>query len=167
MLDEAIASLPPLRGCLYCHSEGSTVLHPGRRFLGRGSKYLVLRCRTCGAVAWFDVNPATPEEWRVCYRRVSRSSVYYYAAIHLGRAGWLSAHEALAISTRSYVQRRRVEQVEDGDLSWLQPVEQYPPLPLMGADEQHLPRFESCDFAADACREHSLPRLSSRGPGFG
>jgi hypothetical protein len=135
MLDETIVSLPPLQGCLYCHSEGTTAITEARKFLGFGSDYPLLKCSHCGSVALFDVNTGEPGDWRIRYRRVSRASRYYYVAIHLGRGGWLSADKALAISTDGYVQRQRVQQAKSGNLSWLQPMPLRPPPPLMGTDE--------------------------------
>jgi hypothetical protein len=57
-------------------------------------------------------------------------------SVHFGRVGWLLADEAMDISTRGYIQRKRVEQTQQGDLSWLKPVVLDPPLPLMSAGEQ-------------------------------
>jgi hypothetical protein len=136
MIDEAIAQLPPLQGCLYCHSEGTMVLSEGRRFLGFGSDYPILRCSHCESVACLDVDPTDPARWRIRYRRVNHDSVYFYASIHLGKAGWLSAQKALEVSTHSFVQRKRVLQAGTGDLSWLQPQVMIPPLPLMDGAEQ-------------------------------
>src|SRR5690554_1514124 len=106
MFDASFALLPPLQGCLYCHAEGTTALYPSRKILGVGSDYPVLKCSRCGTSAEFDADPALPEAWHIRYRHVNRDPRYYYVALHFGRAGWLSAQEALAISTDGYVQRQ-------------------------------------------------------------
>jgi hypothetical protein len=128
-------TIPPLLGCLYCHTEGATVLSPGRRFLGFGGDYPILTCSHCDSVALLDYDPEDPQDWRIRYRRVNRAPRYYYVAIYLGKAGWLSAQKALAASTNGYVQRTRVQQTRAGDLSWLQPAALHPPPPLMGVEE--------------------------------
>ena len=120
---------------MYCHSEGTTTLVASRKFLGIGSEYPSLKCSHCGAVALLDVNAVIPDQWRIRYRHFSRALRYYYVALYLGKAGWLSAHKALEISTNGYVQRRRVQQARAGDLSWLPPVPLSRPLPFMDADE--------------------------------
>jgi hypothetical protein len=133
MVDEIIDYLPPLQGCLYCHSEGTTTLSYNRRLLGFGSDFPLLRCSHCNSVALLDYDPDHPDDWRIRYRRVNRAPRYYYVAIYLGRAGWLSASAALTISTDGYAQRMRVAQAKAGDLAWLQAV--HSPLPLMSAAE--------------------------------
>lgn len=120
MFDASFALLPPLQGCLYCHAEGTTALYPSRKILGVGGDHPVLKCSRCGTSAEFDADPALPDAWHIRYRHVNRDPPYYYVALHFGGAGWLSAQEALTISTDGYVQRQRVIQAQDGDLSWLQ-----------------------------------------------
>jgi hypothetical protein len=136
MVEETTGEIPPLQGCLYCHAEGTTALTKSRRFLGLGSSFPTLKCRHCGAVAVLDLGSQDDSDsWRIRYRRVSRTPRYYYVALHLGKAGWLTAREAIIISTNGYVQRRRVQQVKEGELSWLRPAPLSPPLPLMSPDE--------------------------------
>jgi hypothetical protein len=136
MIDDALlAQIPPLLGCLYCHSEGTTSLTPGRKFLGFGSNFPVLKCSHCGSTALLDVSPIAPEQWRIRYRRINQSSRYYYVASHLGKVGWLSAHMALSISTDGFVQRKRVQQAKVGDLSWLQTEIPSPPPPFISHRE--------------------------------
>lgn len=130
-----VSTIPPLLGCLYCHAEGSTTLSPPRKFLGLGGNYPVLTCSHCASVALLDYDPGNAQNWRIRYRRVNRAPRYYYVAVYLGRAGWLSAQKALAASTNGYVQRTRVQQTRAGDLSWLQPATLRPPPPLMGVNE--------------------------------
>ncbi len=130
------APIPPLKGCLYCHQDGTTVLTEGRKFLGFGSDYPLLKCTHCESVALLDIAGDDPDHWRIRYRRVNPDPEYYYVAIHLGEAGWLSAEDALAISTNGYVQRQRREQIAQGDLSWLHPTPLDPPPPLMSPTEE-------------------------------
>ncbi len=136
MPDEMLEHLPPLQGCLYCHSEGTTYLTEGWKFLGFGPDYPVLKCSQCHAVAWLDVGVGGEDNWRIRYRRVNSAPRFFYVAQHLGGAGWLSAQRALAISTESYVQRRRVHQAKEGNLDWLQPAPLRPPPPLMRPEEK-------------------------------
>ncbi|NDJ77200.1 MAG: hypothetical protein GYB65_13175 [Chloroflexi bacterium] len=135
MSAQTLDHLPPLQGCLYCHAEGSTTLVESRKVLGIGSDYPVLKCSHCKAVALLDVGAGGEDSWRIRYRRVPHTPRYFYLARHLGKAGWLSAEKALAISTDGYVQRTRVQQARQGDLVWLQPVRLDPPPPLMRTDE--------------------------------
>jgi hypothetical protein len=129
------STIPPLLGCLYCHAEGATTLSPGRRFLGFGGDYPVLTCSACASVALLDYDPEDSQNWRIRYRRVNRALRYYYVAIYLGKAGWLSAQKAMEASRSGYVQRTRVQQARAGDLSWLQPAPLNPPPPFMGGGE--------------------------------
>lgn len=134
MPDETIA---PLLGCLYCHSEGTTTLQNGRTFLGFGSDLPVIKCEHCGAVALLDESrPGDAMGWRIRYLRFKQTPIYYYVSVYLGKAGWLSASDALAISTDGYIQRQRVYQTQAGDLSWIHSHHLYPPPPLMNIDEQ-------------------------------
>jgi hypothetical protein len=128
MVDMAFDVLPPLQGCLYCHSEGTTSLSKGRKILGFGSNFPQLKCDHCHSVAWFDYADG---DWRINYRHVNRSPRYYYVSIYLGRAGWLSSREALRISTNGYAQRVRAAQAKSGDLSWLESAAYGPSLPQM------------------------------------
>jgi len=52
---------------------------------------------------------------------------FYYVMLYLGRAGWLSADQALKASRNGFVQRQRVQQVQGGDLEWLHPMPLDPP----------------------------------------
>ncbi len=128
--------LPPLQGCLYCHAEGTTTLLPGRKLFGFGSDIPTLKCERCHAVASLDINLDDPNDWRIRYRRVDHSSRYYYVSIYLGKAGWLSAYEALTASRNGYAQRARVAQTKAGDLSWLRPGSLRPSPPTMDPEEQ-------------------------------
>lgn len=135
MVDEQAALPPPLEGCLYCHSESSTALIEPRRFLGFGGLWPLLKCKHCGSVAQIDLAEDSVTDWRIRYRRVNHSPRYYYVRLRFGKAGWLSASQALHLSTEGYVQRRRVQQAEEGDLGWLQLVHLQPPPPLMSSEE--------------------------------
>jgi len=86
-------------------------------------------------VAQLDVLDDFSDNWRIRYRHVNRSPRYYYVRLRFGKAGWLAASQALHLSTEGFVQRKRVQQVDEGDLSWLQPVRLEPPPPLMSSDE--------------------------------
>ncbi len=136
MFDGVADHLPPLEGCLYCHTEGTTSLSESRKILGFGSDFPTLRCNHCDSVALFDYDPRDSQNWRIRYRRINNDPLYYYVAIYLGKAGWLSAREALAASTDGYVQRLRVQQVWDGNLDWLRPAPLNPPLSSMNPAEQ-------------------------------
>lgn len=125
VVDGNIVQLPPLQGCLYCHTEGTTALFPNRRLLGIGSDFPILKCSRCGTTAEFDADPALPEVWHIRFRRCNHDPRYFYVAQQFSKAGWLTAQQALTISTDGYIQRQRVQQAQSGDLSWLQP-EQIP-----------------------------------------
>jgi hypothetical protein len=133
MADMMFDDLPPLQGCLYCHSEGTTTLSRGRKILGFGSSFPQLKCDHCHSAAWFDYAEG---DWRINYHHVNRAPRYYYVSIYLGRAGWLSAHDALRISTNGYAQRMRAAQAKSGDLTWLQPAAPNSSLPHMAPDER-------------------------------
>ena len=129
------ALLPvPLRGCLYCHSEGTITQGEGRKVLGLGGAALLLTCSQCAAVAQFEEGP-TADEWRIRYRSANRSARYYYVWLHLGQAGWLDADAALTASLTGYVQRYRVQQVLHGELDWLRPAPLSDPPSLMSPSE--------------------------------
>jgi hypothetical protein len=131
---EAVESPAPLKGCLYCHTEGTITLAESRKILGFGSGLPTITCSNCGSVALFEAGP-DQEAWRVRYKNVNKASRYYYVMLYLGRAGWLSADQALEASRNGYVQRQRVQQVQHGDLAWLHPAPLDPPPPLMSHDE--------------------------------
>jgi hypothetical protein len=133
---EQVQHLPPLQGCLYCHTQGTTTLHPGRKLLGFGSDLPTIKCEHCHAIALFDVDLDHPGDWRIQYRRTDHSARYYYVSIYLGKAGWLSADEAIAASRNGYVQRARIAQTNAGDLAWLKPGSLRPPPPMMRPDEK-------------------------------
>ncbi len=101
--------------------------------MGFGSDFPQLKCDHCHSVALFDYAEG---DWRVNYRRVNRAPRYYYVSIYLGRAGWLSAQDALRISIIGFAQRMRAAQTKSGDLAWLQPVVLTPPLPQMDPNER-------------------------------
>jgi hypothetical protein len=156
MSDELTAP-PPLQGCLYCHAEQSTFVVEGRRLFGMGNNYPVIRCDHCGSTALFDDGGDEPEKWRINYRRVNKGDAYFYVSIRLGKAGWLSARDALRISQDGYVQRKRVQQAHEGDLSWLQPAPINPPLPFMEEDESMFLALRAVSY-----QEASLPGLLFR-----
>jgi hypothetical protein len=126
---------PPLLGCLYCHTEGSTHLQPPRKLLGLGGDLPTLVCSHCHTVALFEAGPPeNPQAWRIRYKKLNRAPRYFYMAIQFGTR-WHTAEEAMQISRRGYVQRWRVRQAHSGDLSFLQPTRLSPPPPLMSYDE--------------------------------
>lgn len=129
------ARIPPLQGCLCCHQEDGMTLSESRKLLGLGSEYPTLKCSFCGSVALLDIGSGAPDDWRIRYRRINPAPEFYYVALHFGAAGWLSAEDALAISTNGYVQRQRMQQVARGDLRWLKPAPLNPPPPLMDPAE--------------------------------
>lgn len=134
-MDEA-AHIAPLEGCLCCHHQGVITLSEGRKILGFGSDFPIIRCEHCGSTASLDFDPGQPDQWRIRYRRVNPSPEYYYVALYLGEAGWLSAEDALAISTNGFVQRERMRQTKAGILTWLHPRPIDPPPPLMSPRER-------------------------------
>ena len=121
VVDGNIAQLPPLQGCLYCHTEGTTELFPSRRLLGIGSDFPILKCSRCGSTAEFDADPALPDAWHIRFHHCNHDPRYFYVARQFEKAGWLTAQQALTISTDGFIQRQRVQQAQSGDLSWLQP----------------------------------------------
>ena len=108
---------PPLVGCLYCHTEGTITEHLPGRFSRSGLPRLV--CSHCGAVASFEA--ADNDQWRIQYQQVNEAPPYFYAALVLKNTGWIDADTAIDLSRDAYIQRRRVEQVQAGQLNWLQP----------------------------------------------
>jgi len=124
----------PLQGCLYCHSEGTITLAQGRKILGFGSGLPTITCSNCGSVALFEAGPDL-DTWRIRYKSINKASRFYYVMLYLGRAGWLSAEQALETSRAGFVQRQRIQQVQRGDLDWLHPAPLDPPPPLMSPDE--------------------------------
>lgn len=125
---------PPLLGCLFCHAEGTVIQSEGRRLFGIGESLPTLTCNQCGSVAVLEVRDV-PGHWRIRYRKYNHDREYYFSALRLGKAGWLSAVEALEISRMAFVQRQRVQQTQRGDLSWLKPVVLNPPPPIIEAGE--------------------------------
>lgn len=156
-MSDSAATPPPLQGCLFCHTEQSTFLVEGRRLFGMGNNYPVLRCSHCGSAALFDDGGDEPDRWRIHYRRVNRADAYYYVADRLGKAGWLSARDALRISQDGFVQRKRVQQAHLGDLDWLQPAPMNPPPPFVETDEVLFLALRAVSY-----QEGSLPGLWSR-----
>jgi hypothetical protein len=131
---EIVETPAPLQGCLYCHTEGSITLSEGRKILGFGSGLPTLTCSSCGSVALFEAGP-TPDSWRIRYKSVNKAPRFYYVMLYLGKAGWLTAEQALEASRNGYVQRQRIQQAQRGDFSWLHPAPLNPPPPLMSHDE--------------------------------
>ena len=123
----------PLLGCLICHAENTLTLTESRPLLPIGGKYPLLVCGNCQSTAQFDAMP--DETWRIRYRKISKDIIYNFARYQFGRRGWLESDEALELSTDVYVQRQRMNQVMEGDLSWLKPGRLSPPPPLMSARE--------------------------------
>ncbi len=124
----------PIQGCLYCHTEGSITVAESRKILGFGSGLPTLTCSSCGSVALFESGP-DPDTWRIRYKNINKSPRFYYVMLYLGRAGWLTADQALEASRNGYVQRQRIQQAQHGDFSWLRPSPLTPPPPLMSVDE--------------------------------
>jgi hypothetical protein len=85
-------------------------------------------------VALFEAGP-TPDSWRIRYKSVNKAPRFYYVMLYLGKAGWLTAEQALEASRNGYVQRQRIQQAQRGDFSWLHPAPLNPPPPLMSHDE--------------------------------
>lgn len=139
---------PPLQGCLFCHTEGAMTLAEPRRFLGMGRHFPILICQACGSIALFDFDNdnGTTKHWRIRYRRYNHSREFYYSGLHLGRSGWLDEDVALEISTRAYIQRRRVQQTQLGNLQWLKPLSLTLPPPLLSSDERILLTFRHVTF---------------------
>lgn len=117
MADDWLARLPPVQGCLFCHTEGAVSVARSR-----ADSFPVLKCSHCGAVAELDADPDRPANWRIRYRKVNAAKRYYYVARQFGGGNWLDRDDALQVSTNGYVQRQRVRQTREGDLSWLVPV---------------------------------------------
>jgi len=134
MADHWLASLPPVQGCLFCHSEGAVSVEAGRSRLARGGGLPVIRCSHCGAVAELDALPERAE-WRIRYRKVNQADRYYYVAQQFGGGEWFDRAAALQISTNGYVQRQRVRQTATGDLSWLAPLTLDPLPPFINQNE--------------------------------
>lgn len=124
----------PLQGCLYCHAEGSVSFSEGRKLFGFGSGLPTLTCSQCGSVALFEAG-VNVETWRIRYKSYNKAPQYYYVMLYLGKTGWLNAEQALDASRSGYVQRQRMQQVQNGDLSFLHPGPLFPPPPLMSPDE--------------------------------
>src|SRR5690606_33197529 len=122
MAEGWLAGLPPVLGCLFCHTEGAVSVEPGRAPVSRGNGVAVIKCSYCGAVAELDAGPESSNSWRIRYRKVNPAERYYYVARHFGGGNWLDGDEALRVSTYGFVQRQRVRQTSDGDLSWLAPL---------------------------------------------
>lgn len=111
----------PLIGCLYCHAEGTITEYAPRQWLGWGAEFPRLVCSRCKAVALIDSQQAG--NWRIAYQRFNKRRQYFYAAQILGQAGWIEADQALDLSTKIYIQRQRVQQAQQSDLSWLKPLD--------------------------------------------
>src|SRR4051794_36980369 len=101
-MTDTVQTPAPLQGCLYCHSEGSITLSEGRKVLGFGSSVPTITCSQCGSVAFFEAGP-DPDSWRIRYKSVNKSPRFYYVMLYLGRAGWLSAEEAMLLSRNGFV----------------------------------------------------------------
>ncbi len=138
----------PLLGCLFCHTEGAMTLMEPHGFLRMGGRHPLLVCNHCGSIASFDYDSenGAADHWGIRYRRYNHSRDYYYAGLYLGKAGWLSANDALEISTRAYIQRHRVRQSQQGNLQWLRPLSLTPPPPLLNPDEKIFISFRHVVF---------------------
>ena len=105
-----------------------------RKVFGLGHEFPSIICSNCGSTAFFDQNQENGI-WRLRYRKFNRDDLYYFAALRLGKAGWLKEDDALKLSTTVYIQRQRVRQAQSGDLSWLRPERLSPPPSLMSPNE--------------------------------
>jgi hypothetical protein len=130
-----LSHLPPLQGCLYCHHEGTIKFAEGRKVLGFGSGLPTLTCSHCGAVSFLEAGSGTTA-WRVRYKKVNEAAQYYYMMVHFKQQRWYDAEDALTISRKGFVQRHRIDQVQQGDLGWLAPSPLDPPPPLMAPSEK-------------------------------
>lgn len=157
----------PLLGCLFCHTEGAMVLTEPRRLLGIGRYYPLLMCNRCGSTASFDYEPenGAADHWGIRYRRYNHSREYYFSGLYLGKAGWLSADDAVEISTRSYVQRQRVRQSQQGNLQWLKPLSLTPPPPLLNPDEKVYMTFRHVIFYQGQSGAFAQGRLNTKDTG--
>ncbi len=144
-MTETVDVPAPLQGCLYCHAEGTITLSEGRKILGLGSGLPTLTCSNCGSVAFFERSD-DGDTWRIRYKSVNKSPRFYYVNLYLGKAGWLTADQALDLSRNGYVQRQRVLQTQRGDFSWLHPAPLDPPPPLMSPDENVYLRVNPVTF---------------------
>lgn len=130
-------SLPaPLQGCLYCHSEGTIQYAEPRKIFGFGAALPTLTCTHCGSIALFD--PGDNENgsaWRIRYKKTNNGPQYYYVMVYFSNGDWIAAEDALDISRKGYFQKLRIEQVQQGDLSWLDPAPLDPPPSLMSPFE--------------------------------
>jgi hypothetical protein len=162
---------PPLLGCLVCHTEGSTFQSEGRKLFGRTAPNIAalgafglggpaLNCRHCGSVAQLEVQA---ESWRIRYRKIPQAAEYYYASAFFLDAGWIVDEAALDISRRAYIQRKRVQQAQQGDLAWLNPAPLLPPPPLMSADEVIYLRFEGATVQQGRPQRHDDGAMQDSG----
>lgn len=124
----------PLLGCLYCHAEGTITQVEARKVFGLGHEFPSITCSNCRSTAFFDQNLQNGT-WRIRFRKYNRDELYYYAALRLGKGGWIKDDDALKLSTAIYIQRQRVGQAQSGDLSWLRPERLSPPPSLMSPNE--------------------------------
>ncbi|MBX3061581.1 MAG: hypothetical protein U0528_04295 [Anaerolineae bacterium] len=132
---EAILSIPPLQGCLYCHHVGTVRYAEGRKVLGLGSGLPTATCSHCGTVAQLEIEDGDDPYWRIRYKKLNSAPEYYYVMVYLGEQRWIDGEEAMEISRRGFVQRHRIDQVQHGDLEWLEPAPLNPPPPLMSPYE--------------------------------
>ncbi len=122
----------PMQGCLYCGAEGSIIASENNQ---------KLTCSTCGSIARFE-SGADSDHWRINYQKYSHAPRFYYVMVHLGKAGWVSADEALSIAQQGFIYRHRLQQAQRGELNWLKPAKLETPPPLMSPAETvylHLP----------------------------
>lgn len=132
MAEDWLTALPPVQGCLYCHSEGAVSVEAGRGRLPRTDSATLLKCSHCGSVAELEAGPGDPQgSWRIRYRKVNQAPRYYFVARRFGAGDWLDRAQALQASTNGYVQRQRVRQTAEGDLSWLAPLALDPAPPFI------------------------------------
>lgn len=134
----------PLVGCLVCFAEGTIQLIEKPAFFNfKGFRVGVplIVCQKCGSTAQFELG-ADADSWRVRYKRVNHPERYHYAARTLGVNRWLSADEALEMAERGYMQRMRLEQVANGDLSFLPHLPTRNTSSLLSPDETVYTRIE-------------------------
>lgn len=126
---------PPLEGCLVCHTEGSVALEEGRSLPIVGTLMPTLNCDSCGSVAKFRWDGESVSRWAIRYQKILSEFPYTGANRRLLGKGWLSADDAISISSEIYIHRQRLQQIADHDLSWIKPSRLNPPPPLMTPDE--------------------------------
>lgn len=148
--EDTLGLLPPVQGCLFCHSEGAISLEAGRARLVRSAAFPLIKCAHCGSIAELDVDPADLDHWRIRYRKISHAPRYYYTTLLFGSGAWIEGPQALQFSTQGFVQRQRVRQASEGDFSWLAPVSLDPAPPFIVQGETALLVLRAVSFIRPA-----------------